>query len=557
MHISSCLEPKTIWNPYLKRLQVVPCGKCSACLNARSARMVERLNVECTCHQYTAFVTLTYDNENLPILKLLGDYLSDISAKRVHPKLGAKIVDLKEELYKIGASSVDIANSFDFVRLSENHFGGLPYLSSLDIQRWLKRLRKTIATSFKQQNYEKIVPQLRYFCAGEIGPTTFRPHYHVLLFFTSEWLASHLSEFVAKTWQFGNIDFQFVEHSASSYVAQYLNCTSHLPLVYQTSSLRPFALYSKHPAIGTLVYSSEDIRQMFFNNSTEQIVWKQKKSLFDDVPLWRTLRDRLYPRIAYFDFIDTRSLCRLYGVVEKLAKSGKFTANDGEINFNQFVYFVEHCDDISIKDYISLLNSYKGDYDGKLQRWFYISSRVFSQSMSWNITVSDYVKHIVDFYNKAKLENLNRWYRYCEEYTKEHDVKDLFFLDPLYLREFLDQSLENLTQEELCYLNSFGIDLDKFFSDDLEVRVKYQMTLFPENTYDFKVFSEQSNRVLDNSTKTKRKNDYAYSKSDWYVDLLTHGFQADVLLTDSDPDVATIGTINSKYHTLNEFIYGK
>lgn len=533
MHITPCLEPRTIFNSYTKELQVVPCGKCAACLNAKAARMVERLEVEATCHQYVYFVTLTFDNEHLPVLKFMDDYLVDLDPHRMHWKLGAKLVNVPEELHKLHTSREVNLDSYDFIKLCQTNFGGLPYLSSVVFQKFIKRLRKYINTHYKKlsKDEKKILPEIRYYLAGEYGPTTYRPHAHLLLFFSSDWLASHIYEYVRAAWQFGNIDTSFVEHSASSYVASYLNSVSHLPAIYRTAPLRPFALFSKHPAIGTLVYNAEDIKQMFFTNTLQQVVWKQKKSLFDDVPLWRTIQDRIYPRLSFFDFIDSVCLCKLYAAYENVAKKGLAT------NINAFKLYVESNSSYVYKDYIELLKSFRGDYEQKLQRWYLVSKRVYSQASAWNISVKDYVFKMLEYFAKFKQNQLKEWYRFAEDYTKEHTAKDLVWLDPLYLRNFLDCDITDLTYEEITYLESFNIDLPKFFSDDLEVRYKYQSLLYPDNTYDYKLFYNESCRTLDNSTKTKRKNDYAFSKSDWYVQLQNHGFFSQNLLGQHGDDL--------------------
>ena len=56
---------------------VVPCGHCSACLNNKSAEMVQRLDIESSMSKYVVFATLTFDNAHLPKLKVLDNCLYD------------------------------------------------------------------------------------------------------------------------------------------------------------------------------------------------------------------------------------------------------------------------------------------------------------------------------------------------------------------------------------------------------------------------------------------------------------------------------------------------
>ena len=99
MHISSCLYPKRIVNPYTKELQYVPCGQCAACLKLRALRWVQRLEQERHCWKYCLFGTLTYAPEHLP-------YMDKLSYNRVlcnhdsfHlPRGENRIVDIQDHL---------------------------------------------------------------------------------------------------------------------------------------------------------------------------------------------------------------------------------------------------------------------------------------------------------------------------------------------------------------------------------------------------------------------------------------------------------------------------
>ena len=46
---------------------LVPCGKCVACLARRRNEWTYRLTAEQACSDYTFFITLTYDDSNVPI----------------------------------------------------------------------------------------------------------------------------------------------------------------------------------------------------------------------------------------------------------------------------------------------------------------------------------------------------------------------------------------------------------------------------------------------------------------------------------------------------------
>lgn len=114
--IPECLHPirVLIGNEYI----YVGCGKCPVCLKKRQNNWFVRLNEEFKRCQSAYFITLTYNDLNIPV--------------------------------------------------SED---GLYIVSKKDIQNFIKRLRKSIQP-FK----------IRYFLVSEYGPQTFRPHYHLILF---------------------------------------------------------------------------------------------------------------------------------------------------------------------------------------------------------------------------------------------------------------------------------------------------------------------------------------------------------------------------------------
>jgi hypothetical protein len=104
----------------------------------------------------------------------------------------------------------------------------IPFLNYADVQNYIKRLRKYL---YKQLNsYET----LHFYAVGEYGPVHFRPHYHILLFTNSEEVSKVLRYCHDKSWKFGRSDFQIARGGASSYVASYVNSLSSAPLLYRS-----------------------------------------------------------------------------------------------------------------------------------------------------------------------------------------------------------------------------------------------------------------------------------------------------------------------------------
>lgn len=147
----------------------LPCGKCIECLLQHARNWGSRCYLEMQEHEKSFFLTLTYNDENVP-----------------------------------------------------HSLSGKLTLKKRDYQLFFKRLRKF-------QKY----PKIRYFGSGEYGTRyTKRPHYHFIVFgllisdlklYGRNDLKQPLwtSEKINKLWRKGNVIIGDVTYESSSYVARY------------------------------------------------------------------------------------------------------------------------------------------------------------------------------------------------------------------------------------------------------------------------------------------------------------------------------------------------
>lgn len=177
----------------------VPCGKCIPCLKRRQSDWVFRLTHEYKSSISGYFITLTYDEDHVPT-RLIDGAVRNVLCKR-------------------------------------------------DIQLWLKRLRRHI------EPY-----RVRYLLCGEYGPTTLRPHYHVILFN----FPVHLDvvKVVNDSWNKGFTVTKLINPNHFGYVAKYVNSYSELPKYLRGKLERPFMLCSRRPAIG-LNYLTPEVSDYF------------------------------------------------------------------------------------------------------------------------------------------------------------------------------------------------------------------------------------------------------------------------------------------------------
>ena len=270
-----CQYRSFITNRYTGHRIAVDCGQCDYCIHKRAQKASMRVKTAGSAFKYSYFVTLTYDNEHVPLMKcdVLHSEYEDalgISGDKVfgyerHSYI--PVSDYQPEdssfLRHIFFTQVQGTVPFDreikeYVPVKDNWFlsmdairsfiqktqsvdnsvypvaeqyglGNLiPFLNYVDIQNYIKRLRKHLFSQLG--SYET----LHFYAVGEYGPVHFRPHYHILLFTNSEQVSKVLRQCHDKSWTLGRSDFQASRGGASSYVASYVNSLSAAPLLYRS-----------------------------------------------------------------------------------------------------------------------------------------------------------------------------------------------------------------------------------------------------------------------------------------------------------------------------------
>ncbi len=161
------------WRPGSGAYVTVACGQCIGCRIDRSKDWAIRCVHEAQMHEDNVFLTLTYNDENLPP-------------------------------------------------------GGT--LRPEDINRFIRKLRKIEYKKAKKSN--KPAEQIRYLQCGEYGETTDRPHHHAILFgyeFTDKYLWTQRgghnvfrSPTLERLWPHGQSEIGSVTRESAGYVARYI-----------------------------------------------------------------------------------------------------------------------------------------------------------------------------------------------------------------------------------------------------------------------------------------------------------------------------------------------
>lgn len=271
-----CQHRSFITNRYTGQRIAVDCGQCDYCIHKRAQKASMRVKTAGSAFKYSYFVTLTYDNEHVPLMncEVLHSEYEDalsISGDKVFGYEKHSYIPVSEYSCSDSSSlrhifftqvqgtmpynrelsqyepvkdnwflSMDAIRSFIAKAKSATSYGKegelsarygdnlIPYLNYVDVQNYIKRLRRHLQLALG--SYET----LHFYAVGEYGPVHFRPHYHILLFTNSKEVSEVLRQCHDKSWKLGRSDFQIARGGASSYVASYVNSLSAAPLLYRS-----------------------------------------------------------------------------------------------------------------------------------------------------------------------------------------------------------------------------------------------------------------------------------------------------------------------------------
>lgn len=273
--VDHCQHRSFITNKYTGARIAVDCGQCDYCIHKRAKKASMRVKTAGSAFKYSYFVTLTYDNEHIPLMSCsvlhseyedvvgisgdihfgdehhqyipVSEYQCDDNSMLRHiffeQVQGTVPFDREIKEYLPAKDnwflSMDAIRSFinktqavdktDYPASAQYGRDNLiPFLNYVDIQNYIKRLRKHL--SLKLGSYET----LHFYAVGEYGPVHFRPHYHLLLFTNSDKVSEILRYCHDKSWKLGRSDFQRSAGGASSYVASYVNSLCASPLLYRS-----------------------------------------------------------------------------------------------------------------------------------------------------------------------------------------------------------------------------------------------------------------------------------------------------------------------------------
>lgn len=206
----------TIENPYARLYNTVPCGKCPECLQAKKDGYFIRCRNEFhEVQERGFFLTLTYDNNNLPYIYYRDDNDDSKSAAR-HRSIRVSLWNKRHVQAFLKA-------------INEK---ALFYIGkSLGINR-LRRLGNKQVITKEWKDFLKDSPRpFKYLCVCERGKAdiyiadngkkrtgTSRPHYHVILFVEDERLPMDVAnKIITSSWTYGSCYNLIIKNDKGGY----------------------------------------------------------------------------------------------------------------------------------------------------------------------------------------------------------------------------------------------------------------------------------------------------------------------------------------------------
>lgn len=331
--ISNCRHRKNVVNKRGKAVSCV-CGHCVDCYNRKANKNRHLCDLESSRWKYVYFFTLTYDEYNVPRMRLeetpegfINCYEYTTRPYKNTSKTGKwkKYSDYNKLLAVIPTNFKDEKFKSFYSKATpkgEGIFRPFPYLRYIrnkDAQDFIKRVRFYASRDFD------ISP--RYFISSEYGPETFSPHFHGLLYFDSDDFAKHVGEVLRKAWKFGAVrkdSFAERRESVGTYCAGYINSFSCLPYYLSFDSVRPKSFHSVY--FGT--QDNKDVRDYLYKNVEraffETSFITSDNRIIDFIPT-SGFSARFFPRCYNYEFQSAGNIYRLYTCYLSLKRSTGLT----------------------------------------------------------------------------------------------------------------------------------------------------------------------------------------------------------------------------------------
>lgn len=469
--LSECLRPVKVLNKYTNDIVYAPCGHCYSCLKNKSNRDTALAMNIASNFKYCYFVLLSYENKYLPYLEVtsitpLDESRSDYTFISVDRDFRIPVSNGKDRIIKdtpFGFSHsmtsseyqdiiVKSHGQYDFLRKCvvyprfEDCDNRIPYCNTSDCQKFLKRLRF--------HSKDKYNEEIRFYAVSEYGPRTYRPHWHLLLFFNSDELTSAIQQLVSESWSYGRTSCELSRGGSASYVASYVNSNVCLPPLYlQHKEIKARSLHSKgygnnhvFPAQAS-IHELDKMSSILLNGESISVNGKAKQ-----IYPSRSYKHTVFPRFSNLVHKSSHSSAYLFSAAffapERLIRFGylditydKSTSPVSELAHAYTDFFLDredkgfvHSDDELIVVSVRLDTPNRKywhclTYDQIYSKFYRLFNMVFRSARFWNLfgyvdvyrrgAIYDLMDASDNYWNEFARRQLHDYYEFLENCNDE------------------------------------------------------------------------------------------------------------------------------------------
>lgn len=348
--LDRCLSPVKVYNAATSSYDYFSCGRCKACLKRKNSVWRNRISTHLSTGKYYAlFITLTYDNEHLPLCELDSyNNIIDITYTKFRKRNGLSYRSscyssfeskFPQEFLTPPWSSTAEVPHFVLRRPSKETFiydtsNTFAVCLKKDVQDFVKRLRINLSRADELVGKDT---SFTYFICSEYGPSTYRPHYHGILFFNDPTVSEYAnSGCVFESWskqslpedKFGNRISQPVTYhqGAANYIAKYVTCDVPLPIFLNNPLFRPFHLQSHSVPIGSEAFCISDVPTLIESNSILHHIEYTDKNTSElvaiDVPFPTSSWSRVFPKFLFERYLDVSRIRSIFQRISSLLSDG-------------------------------------------------------------------------------------------------------------------------------------------------------------------------------------------------------------------------------------------
>lgn len=470
MHLINCLNPRTVFHHGVDH--VVPCGTCELCRFVRGLSMSKRIEMEMMSHKYCMFVTLTYADVFTPKMLYSKDgdyfYIDDEYSSNCFEDGLIYLPKFKDKTFAPFLSKF-------------NHNGYYYRLSRGDFQNFIKRFRRKVDYQIfnkllkdgRVTKEEKEAFKVGYAGCGEYGPTTYRPHYHIIIWFDRHEIMQEFKRLLRACWVFGSSSFKFASGKQhSKYVAQYVNGIHRLPAPLQLKEIRPFLLVSKSKPIGFNQIGKEEIQRIVDKCSPTATLFDPAKGRYIDILLPTSIKNQLFPVFTGYNYLSRWLRARLLRIAASTVSVDDFMFEcNRKLDYNSSL----------ISDYLQLvfkndesILSQKRIVDNAVKSLYYAAKRIERNMYLYGVISFDaYIDKIDKFYQNLEFYKLHQQMQFEQEYLSHH------------LEEFhlLDSSLMHRAKGSEDAKRLISLVTDSIESSNKNKRKNEYLALHPEYSY--------------------------------------------------------------------------